>query len=67
MYNVCMDLYDKINSVLFSIGKELKIHRLPDGNLIIDIDYEKYLEEILYAFDEFLDEQEINEKNKKDS
>lgn len=62
-----MDLYDKINSVLFSIGKELKIHRLPDGNLIIDIDYEKYLEEILYAFDEFLDEQEINEKNKKDS
>lgn len=52
-----MDLYDKINNILFEIGKELKIHRLPDGHMLIDIDYEKYLEEILYAFDEFLDEQ----------
>jgi len=64
MYNIRMDLYDKINDILFNIGKELKVHRLPGGNLIIDIDYEKYLEEIMYAFDEFLDEQESYEKNK---
>ena len=62
-----MDLYNKINDILFSIGKDLKIHKLPDGHLLIDIDYEKYLEEIMYAFDEFLDEQELNEKNKGNS
>jgi hypothetical protein len=51
-----MDLYDKINDILFEIGKELKVHRLPDGHLLIDIDYEKYVEEIMYAFDEFIND-----------
>ena len=50
-----MDLHDKINEILFNIGKELQIHKLPDGHLLIDIDYDKYLEEIMFAFDEYID------------
>lgn len=56
MYNNSMDLYDKINDILFNIGRELKVHKLPDGHLLIDIDYEKYVEEIMYAFDEFIND-----------
>lgn len=55
MYNNSMDLHDKINEILFNIGKELQIHKLPDGHLLIDIDYDKYLEEIMFAFDEYID------------
>ena len=42
-----MSLEDDLKSILFEIGKEVKIHKLIDGNLIIDIDYEKYVEQIL--------------------
>lgn len=42
-----MSLEDKIRSILFDIGKDIKIHKLLDGNLIIDIDYEKYIDQIL--------------------
>lgn len=42
-----MSLEDEIRNVLFEIGKDVKIHKLIDGNLIIDIDYEKYVQEIL--------------------
>lgn len=42
-----MDVEDQIRNILFEIGKEIKIHKLVDGNLIIDIDYEKYVEQIL--------------------
>ncbi len=44
-----MSLEDKIKEVLFNIGKEIKVHKLPGGNLILDIDYDKYVEEILKA------------------
>lgn len=42
-----MDIEDQIRSILFEIGKDVKIHKLIDGNLIIDIDYEKYVSQIL--------------------
>lgn len=42
-----MSLEDDIRNILFEIGKDVKIHKLIDGNLIIDIDYEKYVQEIL--------------------
>jgi hypothetical protein len=42
-----MSLEDDIKSILFEIGKEVKIHKLIDGNLIIDIDYEKYVNAII--------------------
>ena len=46
-----MNLEDDIRSILFEIGKDIKIHKLIDGNLIIDIDYEKYIEKIIEAVD----------------
>jgi len=42
-----MDIEDQIRSILFEIGKDIKVHKLIDGNLIIDIDYEKYVSQIL--------------------
>lgn len=42
-----MSLEDDIRNILFEIGKDVKIHKLIDGNLIIDIDYEKYVQEIV--------------------
>ena len=42
-----MDLENKIRSILFEIGKDIKIHKLIDGNLIVDIDYDKYVSQIL--------------------
>jgi hypothetical protein len=47
-----MSLEDNIRSILFEIGKEIKIHKLIDGNLIIDLDYEKYVGQILEAVKE---------------
>lgn len=42
-----MDLESEIKNILFDIGKEIKIHKLIDGNLIIEIDYDKYSDQIL--------------------
>lgn len=42
-----MNIEDQVRDILFEIGKEIKIHKLIDGNLIIDIDYEKYVKQIL--------------------
>lgn len=41
-----MNIEDQIRNILFEIGKDVKIHKLIDGNLIIDIDYEKYVQQI---------------------
>lgn len=40
-------LKGKIEEILFEMGKEIKIHKLVDGNLILEIDYEKYVNQIL--------------------
>jgi len=42
-----MSIEDQIRSILFEIGKDIKVHKLIDGNLIIDIDYEKYVDAII--------------------
>jgi len=42
-----MDLEKEIRDILFEIGKDIKLHKLLDGNLIVDIDYEKYVKQIL--------------------
>lgn len=47
-----MNLEDKIRSILFEVGKDIKIHKLIDGNLIIDINYDKYIGQILDAIQE---------------
>ena len=45
-----MNLESKIKEILFEIGKDIKIHKLIDGNLIVEIDYEKYTNELVTLF-----------------
>lgn len=51
-----MDIEEELKKILFNIGKEVKIHKLIDGNLILDIDYDKYTLEIMELFKDFLNE-----------
>lgn len=47
-----MGIEEQIKNILFEIGKEIKIHKLIDGNLIVEIDYDKYTKEIMDLFKE---------------
>lgn len=49
-----MDLEKEIKDVLFEIGKNIKIHKLIDGNLIIEIDYDTYTQEIIKIINKVL-------------
>ena len=42
-----MSLEQGIKEILFSIGRDIKIHKFTEDNLIIEIDYEKYTKQIL--------------------
>lgn len=44
------ELDNEIKNILFQIGKDLKVHKLIDGNLIVEIDYEKYANQIMDLF-----------------
>ncbi len=41
------EVESRIKEILFEIGKDVKIHKLIDGNMIIEIDYDKYTKEII--------------------
>ena len=41
------EVEDGIKEILFEIGKEIKLHKLIDGNIIIEIDYDKYINTIM--------------------
>jgi hypothetical protein len=45
-----MDLEKEIKDILFEIGKDIKIHKLIDGNLIVEMDYEKYTNDLINLF-----------------
>jgi hypothetical protein len=47
------ELEYELKSILFNIGKDIKIHKLIDGNLIIDLDYDKYVNEIMDLFTKY--------------
>jgi hypothetical protein len=51
-----MDIEKEIKDILFEIGKDIQIHELIDGNLIIEIDYDKYTIEIMELFKKLLSE-----------
>ena len=40
-----------IRNILFQIGKEIKLHRIDSENMVIDINYEKYVKELIELFD----------------
>jgi len=48
-----MNIKNKIDDILFKIGKEIKIHKINSNNTIIEIDYDKYSDEILKLFEEY--------------
>ena len=48
-YNISMKLEDKIREILFNIGKEIKIHTV-GKDMIIEIDYDKYVEELIECY-----------------
>ena len=51
-----MNLENEIKDILFEIGKEIKVHKLIDGNLIIEIDYDKYTIALMELMTEYLSE-----------
>ncbi len=51
-----MDLEKEIKDVLFNIGKEIQIHKLIDGNLIIEIDYDKHTITLMELMTKYLSE-----------
>ena len=46
-------LKNEIESILFNIGKDIKIHRIDGSNTIIEIDYDKYVTELLNLFNKY--------------
>ena len=44
---------NKIEDILFEIGKDIDIHKLGDGNLILEINYDKYVNKIIIACEQF--------------
>jgi hypothetical protein len=50
-----MNLDDEIRRVLFKIGKEIKLLKIDDENIVIDINYEKYIDELKLVLQEYLD------------
>jgi hypothetical protein len=51
-----MNLENEIKNILFEIGKEIKVHKLIDGNLIIEIDYDKYTIDLMELMTKYLSE-----------
>lgn len=47
------ELREELSQVLFKIGQELKVHKLDADNLIVEIDYNKYLDDILNIIESF--------------
>lgn len=54
-----MNLEDEIRSVLFKIGKEIKLLKIDDDNIVIDIDYEKYIDELKLILQGYLDKESL--------
>ena len=46
-----MQLENDIRNILFQTGKEIKLHRIDSENMVIDINYEKYVKELIELFD----------------
>ena len=38
-----METEDQIRNVLFEIGKDIKLHKIDSDNIVIEIDYDKYV------------------------
>lgn len=37
------DIEEQIRKILFELGKDIKLHKIDNDNMVIEIDYDKYL------------------------
>lgn len=44
------EIENRLRDILFQIGKDIKIHKVDNDNMIIEIDYDKYVTEIIKLF-----------------
>lgn len=51
-----MELDKEILAILFRFVKDMTIHEIDSGNSVIEVDYEKYVIELMTTFKEFLSE-----------
>jgi hypothetical protein len=49
--HINMSINEEIKNILFQIGQDIKIHRIDQINMIIEIDYDKYIQQIIELFD----------------
>lgn len=54
-----VNLENEIRAVLFKIGKEIKLLKIDDDNIVIDIDYEKYIDELKLILQGYLDKESL--------
>lgn len=52
-----MSLEEAIRAILFNIGKEIKLLKIDNDNIIISLDYDKYVEQILLCYNLYGKEQ----------
>jgi len=48
-----MSIKNKIDELLFNIGKDIKIHKIDSYNTIIEINYDEYSQKFLDLFEEY--------------
>jgi len=48
-----MSIKNKIDELLFNIGKDIKIHKIDSNNTIIEINYDEYSQKFLDLFEEY--------------
>jgi hypothetical protein len=46
-----MDLENQIKDILFEMTQTIKFHKVTNDNVIMEVDYEKYVKLILRAID----------------
>jgi hypothetical protein len=49
-----MDLEKEIEAVLLKVGQEIIIHKIDDNNSVLEIDYTKYVADLLRVFRNYL-------------
>lgn len=45
-----MDIEKEIKRVLFEMGKDIKIHKIDADNSVLEIDYDKYVIDLMKVF-----------------
>lgn len=49
-----MDIEKEINEILLKVVQDVKIHKIDNENMVLELDYEKHTAEILRLFRDYL-------------